>query len=50
MINDNKVLAPQAGPQQTFVNLWSGMAGVPDRGCDFPLVFYGGEVAPRFYL
>lgn len=40
MSNEINVLRPQFGPQEKFVNLMD----------DIPLVFYGGEVAPRFYL
>jgi hypothetical protein len=46
MSNENNILRPQQGPQSCFVNLWAGIAGEPERDCDFPLVFYGGELRP----
>lgn len=39
-MSEDSVLRPQQGPQEKFVNLMD----------DVPLVFYGGEVAPRCCL
>lgn len=35
-------IAPQEGPQQTFISCMSGVSGQPEKDEDFYLIFYGG--------